>query len=214
MAMSSRNPAGIPGAVGGTAARGALPRPHPRPAVPGDDFLLAAAAAGDGAAWSALVDRYLGQITGHAWYMLGDPREAEDVAQEAFIRLVAKAADWQPGGAKLKTWLYRVVVNLCIDHKRKALPIPMEQLPDRGDGGAEATDRELDLKRSVRAALDALPPRQRAAVVLTYYQGFSNREAGELLGIGDEAVESLLARGRRALKARLKGVKQDLMGEI
>lgn len=212
--MSSRNPAGIPGAVGGgtAAARAALPRPSPRPADPGDDFLLAAAAAGDGAAWSALVDRYLGQITGHAWYMLGDPREAEDVAQEAFIRLVAKAADWQPGGAKLKTWLYRVVVNLCIDHKRKALPIPVEHLPERGDGGAEAADRELDLRRSVRAALDALPPRQRAAVVLTYYQGFSNREAGGLLGISDEAVESLLARGRRALAARLKGVKQELMG--
>ncbi len=212
--MSSRNPAGIPGAAGGStaAARAALPRPSPGPAEPGDDFLLAAAAAGDGAAWSALVDRYLGQITGHAWYMLGDPREAEDVAQEAFVRLVAKAADWQPGGAKLKTWLYRVVVNLCIDHKRKALPIPMERLPDGGDGGAEAADRELDLKRLVRAALDDLPPRQRAALVLTYYQGFSNREAGDLLGISDEAVESLLARGRRALAARLNSVKQDLMG--
>ncbi len=212
--MSSRKPAGIPGAADGrtAAARAALPRPSPGPAEPGDDFLLAAAAAGDGAAWSALVDRYLGQITGHAWYMLGDPREAEDVAQEAFVRLVAKAADWQPGGAKLKTWLYRVVVNLCIDHKRKALPIPVERLPDRGDGGAEAADRELDLKRSVRAALDDLPPRQRAALVLTYYQGFSNREAGDLLGISDEAVESLLARGRRALAARLNSVKQDLMG--
>ena len=200
-------------ATGAAAARRGLPRPRPRPAVPGDDFLLAAAAAGDAAAWSALVERYLGQITGHAWYMLGDAREAEDVAQEAFLRLVAKAPDWEPGGAKLKTWLYRVVVNLCIDHKRKLLPLPVEQLPDHGDGGAAAADRDLDVRRVVRTALDDLPPRQRAAVVLTYYQGFSNREAGDLLGISDEAVESLLARGRRALKARLGSVKQDLMGD-
>lgn len=180
---------------------------------PGDDYLIAAAAAGDRVAWSALVERYLGQITGHAWYMLGDPREAEDVAQEAFIRLVAKAPDWEPGGAKLKTWLYRVVVNLCIDRKRKHVPLPMETLPDSGDGGADDRDRGIDLKKSVRAALDDLPPRQRAAIVLTYYQGFSNRETADLLEIGEEAVESLLARGRRALRASLAEVKYDLIGD-
>lgn len=184
-----------------------------QPATAGDDFLIAAAAGGDGAAWSVLVDRYLGPVTGHAWYVLGDPREAEDVAQEAFLRLFAKAPDWEPGGAKLKTWLYRVVVNLCIDRKRKSLPVPVEELPDRPDGGAEGRDREIDVKRSVRLALDELPDRQRSALVLTYYQGFTNREAGEVLGISDEAVESLLARGRRALRALLAPVKQDLMGD-
>jgi RNA polymerase sigma-70 factor (ECF subfamily) len=194
------------------AARRSLP--DPQPAAPGDDYLIAAAAAGDKSAWTALVGRYLGQITGHAWYMLGDPREAEDVAQEAFIRLLAKAPDWEPGGAKLKTWLHRVVVNLCIDRKRKQLPLPVAELPEAGDGGAEAADRGLDLKRSVRAALDELSPRQRAAVVLTYYQGFSNREAAALLGISDEAVESLLARGRRALRASLKDLKRDLIGDV
>jgi RNA polymerase sigma-70 factor (ECF subfamily) len=88
-------------------------------------------------------------------------------------------------------------------------------LPDGGDGGAEAKDRDLDLdiKRAVRAALDDLPARQRAALVLTYYEGFSNREAGVFLGISDEAVESLLARGRRALKRGLGSVKEDLLGE-
>lgn len=187
--------------------------PEASSAAAGDDFLIAAAAGGDGAAWSALVDRYLGQITGHAWYMLGDPREAEDVAQEAFLRLFAKAPDWEPGGAKLKTWLYRVVVNLCIDRKRKVLPQPVAELPDKPDGGAEVRDRELDVKRSVRQALDELPDRQRSVLVLTYYEGFTNREAGAVLGISDEAVESLLARGRRSLKALLAPVKQDLMGE-
>ncbi len=213
--MSSLNQPGAAGAAvtGGGGARAAEPRVRPEPAIAGDDLLLAEAAGGDAAAWSALVDRYLGQITGHAWYMLGDPREAEDVAQEVFFRLIAKAPEWEPGGAKLKTWLYRVVVNLCIDHKRKALPLPVERLPDGGDGGAEARDRDLDIKRSVRAALDDLPPRQRAALVLTYYEGFSNREAGVFLGVSDEAVESLLARGRRALKRGLEGVKEDLLGE-
>jgi len=200
-------------AAGTAAARVVLAPPDADPTAAGDDFLIAAAAGGDGAAWTVLVDRYLGQITGHAWYMLGDPREAEDVAQEAFLRLFAKAPAWEPGGAQLKTWLYRVVVNLCIDRKRKVLPIPMAELPERPDGGAEARDRGIDIKRSVRAALDALPARQRSALVLTYYEGFTNREAGRLLGISAEAVESLLARGRRALKDALQSVHREMMGE-
>ncbi len=190
---------------------------QPQPADPGDDYLIAAAAAGDGAAWSALVERYLGPITGHAWYMLGDPREAEDIAQEAFIRLINKAPKWEPdGGARLKTWLYRVVVNLCIDRKRKHVALPVAELPELAgpiDSTAEERDRALDVKRAVRGALDALPARQRSAVVLSYYQGFTNREAGEILGISAEAVESLLARGRRGLRARLQDVKHDLIGE-
>ena len=149
--------------------------------------------------------------------MLGDPREAEDIAQEAFLRLVNKAPRWDPdGGAKLKTWLYRVVVNLCIDRKRKHLPVPLEELPelpDLAEGGPADRDRGLDIKYAVRAALDALPPRQRSAVVLNYYQGFTNREAGELLGVSAEAVESLLARARRALKSRLKDAKHELIGD-
>ena len=200
-------------AAGAAAARAGLSPPDADSAAAGDDFLIAAAAGGDGRAWSALVDRYLRQITGHAWYMLGDPREAEDVAQEAFLRLFAKAPAWEPDGAQLKTWLYRVVVNLCIDRKRKVLPVPMAELPERPDGGAEAQDRRIDIKRSVRAALDALPPRQRSALVLTYYEGFTNREAGKLLGVSAEAVESLLARGRRALKDVLRPVHHELMGE-
>lgn len=210
MAMNSPNPAGTGAAGVAGAAEQVLAGPR---AATGDDDLIARAAGGDHGAWAVLVDRYLRQITGHAWYMLGDARDAEDIAQEAFIRLIAKAPAWEPGGAKLQTWLYRVVVNLCIDRKRKAVPVPLEELPEHGDGGADATDRGLDLTRRVRAALDELPGRQRAALVLTYYQGFTNREAGELLGLSTEAVESLLARGRRALRARLGDVKDDLIGD-
>ncbi|MDX1483393.1 MAG: sigma-70 family RNA polymerase sigma factor [Alphaproteobacteria bacterium] len=212
--MNSRNRAGVTGAAGGAtgAADPSSPAAAKQPASASDDYLIALAAGGDGAAWSALVERYLAQITGHAWYMLGDPREAEDIAQEAFLRLFAKAPEWQPDGAKLKTWLYRVVVNLCIDRKRKAVPLPIENLPELPDGGAETADRSLDVQRAVRGALDDLPPRQRAALVLTYYQGCSNSEAGEILGISDEAVESLLARGRRALRRDLALLRRDLMG--
>lgn len=209
--MNSPSPAGTGAAGVAGAANGALAEPR---AALGDDDLIAAAARGDRRAWAALVDRYLGPITGHAWYMLGDAREAEDIAQEAFIRLIAKAPAWEPGGAKLQTWLYRVVVNLCIDRRRKAVPTPVEDLPERADGGAEAADRGLDIRRRVREALDELPARQRAALVLTYYQGLTNGEAGEVLGIGIEAVESLLARSRRALKARLADVKDDLIGDV
>ena len=208
------------GTAGGTARpvqTRSGPLSSPAKAVPGDDYLIAAAAAGDRAAWSALVERYLGRITGHAWYMLGDPREAEDVAQETFLRLLHKAPEWSPeGGAGLGTWLYRVAVNLCIDRKRKHAPHLVEQLPEFTgpvDGAVAEHDRTMDVQKAVREALSALPERQRAAVVLSYYEGFTNREAGEILGISTEAVESLLARGRRALKAQLGGIKNDLIGE-
>ena len=95
-------------------------------------------------------------------------------------------------------------------------PLPVEELPELPDlahGGPADRDRGLDIKYAVRAALDALPPRQRSAVVLNYYQGFTNREAGELLGVSAEAVESLLARARRALKSRLKDAKHELIGD-
>jgi RNA polymerase sigma-70 factor (ECF subfamily) len=179
----------------------------------GDDALIARAAGGDRDAWSTLVDRHLGAITGYAWYMLGDRAEAEDVAQETFLRFVRKIGGWQPGGAILKTWLYRVAINLCIDRRRKRVPVPLEEAPEMADTGAANPDEALDRKRQVRAALDHLPERQKKAIVLVYYQGNSNKEVAELLGLSVDAVESLLARARRSLKSRLADVRAELIGD-
>lgn len=182
-----------------------------------DDALATRAAAGDRSAWAALVDRYLGVVSGYAWYMLGDRAEAEDIAQETFLRLMAKLPDWEPaksnpGGATLKTWLYRVAINLCIDRSRKRVPEPMAELPDLPDAGAAQAEENFDRARAVRAALDRLPERQRAVMTLVYYQGFSNAEAAALLKVSVDAVESLLGRARRALRASLAPLRDDLLG--
>lgn len=178
-----------------------------------DNELVSRAATGDRAAWGTLVDRYLGPISGYAWYMLGDRGEAEDVAQETFVRLMGKVAAWDANGeASLKTWLYRVAINLCIDRRRKVVPLPMADLPEVPDAHAAGAEERFDRERALREALDRLPERQRAVLTMVYYQGFSNGEAAVALRISVEAVESLLARARRALKAMLMPVRDDLLG--
>jgi RNA polymerase sigma-70 factor (ECF subfamily) len=193
-----------PKGLSGTAAACAV-------AVPDND-LIARAGAGDRAAWAALVDRYLGAISGYAWYMLGDQGEAEDIAQETFIRLMGKAADWDADGtASLKTWLYRVAINLCIDRRRRVVPTPVDTLPETPTGGPAEVDGHYDRARWVARAVGRLPERQRAVLALVYYQGMSNGEAAEMLKLSVEAVESLLARARRALRATLEPLRDDLL---
>jgi RNA polymerase sigma factor (sigma-70 family) len=137
--------------------------------------------------------------------MLGDPREAEDVAQDAFLRIWKQAATWRPGQAKFDTWLHRVAMNLCYDRLRRRRELPTDAPPDRPDEGP-APDRGLLAAETgvrVNAALQALPERQREAIVLCHYQELGNIEAAEVMGVSVEALESLLGRGRRALRAAL-----------
>jgi len=183
----------------------------------GDDALIARVANGDQAAWTLLVHRHLAPLVSYAWYMLGDHGDAEDVAQETFVRLIAKTESWQPGGAKLGTWLHRVLINLCIDRRRARYRRPAQPLGDY-DGIAEAAsadgpERALDLARAVQIALARLPGKQRAALVLVHYRGFSNRETAEILETSVEAAESLLARARRGVREQLKPVANDLLGD-
>ncbi len=174
-----------------------------------DDELLALYAAGDRQAARALTDRLLPRVLGYAARCLGGDRaEAEDVAQEAMLRLWRMAPGWRTGEAKVSTWIYRVVTNLCIDRRRGAArrAVPMgEDLPDAADDapGAEARMIEAARVAALDAALGGLPDRQREAVVLRHIEGLSNPEIAEILGIGVEAVESLTARGKRALAAAL-----------
>ncbi|MFI4935100.1 MAG: RNA polymerase sigma factor, partial [Caulobacterales bacterium] len=137
--------------------------------------------------------------------MLGDAAEAEDVAQETFFKVWRYAARWRPGGAKFDTWLHRVALNLCYDRLRRRRETPTADPPERPDPGP-APDRGLeadDVGRRVRAALQGLPTRQREAIVLCHYQELGNIEAAGLMGVSVEALESLLSRGRRALRGAL-----------
>lgn len=179
-----------------------------------DDALIRRVASGDAAAWPALVDRHLSSIVGHAWYMLGERAEAEDVAQESFVRLMAKSGTWEPGGPKLRTWLYRVATNLCIDRQRARRTVSLDGMADAENRLVDdrSPDGDIDRRHMVRLALEALPEKQRQAMILIYYQGFSNREAAELMDASVEAVESLLSRARRTLRRDLEADRNDLLG--
>ena len=170
-----------------------------------DTDLVARVGRGDRAAAQALMARHLPAMLALARRMLSGQTEAEDCVQDAFLKVWTHAARWQPGKAKFETWLYRVTLNQCYDRLRKRPSEPLEAAADVPDGG-DAPDHGLEtaaLESEVSAALAGLPERQRAAILLCHYQERGNIEAAEILGISVEALESLLARGRRALRAKL-----------
>jgi RNA polymerase sigma factor (sigma-70 family) len=171
-----------------------------------DEALIARIARGEPGAADAFVAAKLGRILSLARRMLGDPVEAEDVAQEVFLRVWRHAASWRPGAARFDTWMHRVALNLCYDRLRRRREQPYADPPDTPDPGP-GPDRGLeasDARRAVAAAMAKLPHRQREAIVLCHYQELGNIEASELMGISVEALESLLARARRNLRATLK----------
>ena len=174
-----------------------------------DDQLLARVAVGDPAATRAMVARKLPRLLSLAGRLLGDVAEAEDVAQEAFLRIWKQASRWRPGEARFDTWLHRVALNLCYDRLRRRRELAFADPPDRADDGP-GPDRGLqaaDTGRRVGAALQSLPDRQREAIVLCHYQELGNIEAAAAMGVSVEALESLLGRGRRALRAALGDMK-------
>lgn len=170
-----------------------------------DDALLARIARGDVAATQLLVRAKLPRVLGLATRLIRDRAEAEDIAQEAFIRVWKQAGRWQPGGAKFDTWLHTVTLNLCRDRLRKRIDLPATTLPERADPAPDAERRmiEADRECSVAEAIHALPERQREAIVLAHYQGLSNPDVAAALSTSVEAVESLLARARRTLRRTL-----------
>jgi RNA polymerase sigma factor (sigma-70 family) len=172
-----------------------------------DAELVARVGEQDQAAVRTLVARKLPRLLALATRMLGDRMEAEDVAQEAFVRIWKQAPRWKEGEARFDTWIHRVALNLCYDRLRGRRDDPVADLPDEADPRA-LPDQQLEARvrdERVREALAALPARQREALVLNYYQELSNIEAAALMGITVDALESLLARARRNLRAQLAG---------
>lgn len=173
-----------------------------------DAELVRRVAAGEPDAMRMMVASKLPRLLALANRMLADRAEAEDVAQETFLRIWKHAGTWRQGAAKFDTWAHRVALNLCYDRLRKRRDVPTETVPEQidpgplPDAGLLAEDAE---GQRVEQALQRLAPRQREAIILVYYQEMSNREAAQVLNISVDALESLLARGKRALHTILLG---------
>ena len=201
--------------------RGGMPEPGlrtapaaaPEPAPAEEVRWLAEVAAGNAAVFRQVVARHLPHLLATARRILRDGAEAEDIAQEAMVRLWRTAGTLELGPGGLKPWLRRVVSNLCIDRLRAGRRLSVvEEVPEQIEPASQLRSLdERELTTRVGAAVKALPERQRLALTLFHYEGLSQFEVGSMLGISDEAVESLLARARRALKAALKNDWQQLL---
>ena len=176
-----------------------------------DADLVSRVGRGDRAAAAELMTRHAPRMLALARRMLSDPAEADDAVQDAFIQLWTHAARWEPGRAKFGTWLYRVTLNKCYDRLRRRPTARLEEAAEIVDPapGPDVALQNAAVSAQIEAALAALPERQRAAIQLCHYQGCGNIEAAEILAISVEALESLLARGRRALRARLEHLRDE-----
>lgn len=170
---------------------------------------------GDHGAFAMLARRHANMYFAAAYRMSGDSHEAEDVVQEAFLKLWSKPAAFDVSkGVKFTTWFYRVVTNLAIDRRRKYGRIKVsDDIPDMPDQSMRADEslQEAQERGALEAAIQALPDRQRAALNLCFYEGLSNKEAALAMGVGIKALESLLMRAKTALKEHF--VREGLIRE-
>ncbi|MGD8999481.1 MAG: sigma-70 family RNA polymerase sigma factor [Granulosicoccaceae bacterium] len=189
----------------------------PAPAGPRDAWsdsddlgLMTALGQGDKQAFTEFARRHMPGMLGFARRYLASS-EAEDVVQEAFTRVWLKAGQWQERGVSPRSWLIRIVYNLCMDTLRRRHDEDEQALAGLADTAAgPAQQHEQDVVHAqLMQALRALPERQRSALTLTVYHALSNRETADVLGISIDALESLLSRGRRHLKDILQQNKVD-----
>lgn len=181
-----------------------------------DDALMRRAGRGESAAFAVLVARHLPRATGLATRITGSRSDAEEIVQEAFLRTWLKAPEWEsqasvPGGARFTTWFTRVLVNLCIDRRRRPQPGPLEAAAEVASTAPEGPDvvARNETTARVLGALATLPDRQRAALTLCHWDERSNIEAAEILEISVGALESLLVRARRTLRVALADLAPD-----
>jgi RNA polymerase sigma-70 factor (ECF subfamily) len=169
-----------------------------------DAFLLQAVGRGDLTSFSRIVERHQTWAWRIAYRFTGDRLDASDIVQEAFLRLLDVSARYRPT-AGFRTYFYRIISRLCLDHAKKKRPLLVETLPETPDPTFDITETMMRKEKNmaVRAALDALPPNQRLAVVLRYYENLGYAEIASALSTTAKAVERLLARGRKHLKGTL-----------
>ena len=169
-----------------------------------DEQLMQSVAGGDLDAFNELVLRYQSLAWKTAYRFLGDSMEAEDIAQEAFLRILDAAPRYRPT-ATFRTYFYRILAHLCIDRTRKRQLAIMDNVPEMADPSPGPTESLMEKERcaQVRTALDTLPPNQKAAMILRHYEDLSYSEIAQILDITPKAVEGLISRAGASLQARL-----------
>ena len=182
-----------------------------------DEQLMIRIGDGDRTAYKMLVERHIRAFLSFAARVVGDRVEAEDIMQEAFVRVWKNAAKWDQGRkTRFTTWFYRIVMNLCIDVKRKHRPvIELEEAFEVKSDDPKPDERLSDKQMAVEiaGALEQLPERQRIAMTLCYLQGLGNMDAAEIMDISTGAIESLLVRGRKRMAELLKEQRQEFLKE-
>jgi len=166
-----------------------------------DEQLMQRVAKGDHRAFSVLVDRHMRRVVSVAQNITRTRADADDIAQETFLRVWERPRLYDVSQARFTTWLHRVTVNLCIDRQRVRTPDPLDDVPEQPLDAASLVDLLYAAERrsAVSAALRELSVQQRTAIALFHMQGFSQREAAAIMELSEGAFESLLQRGRRAL---------------
>ena len=175
-----------------------------------DEDLMLAVRRGDLDAFDQIVLRHQTEAWRVAYRFTGDAADAEDLAQEAFLRILDAAPRYKPT-ATFRTYLFRILNRLCIDHVRRKRPTVTDSLPQPADNAPSAIRRLSDRERdaAIQVAMDSLPPGQRMAVVLRYFEGLSGEEIAEAMDTSVKAVEGLLARARERLESLLAGLMED-----
>lgn len=189
-----------------------------------DTELMMRVKAGDQSAFKAIVERYQRRVINVGYRFLGNQEDAEDVAQETFLRLYLSARSYKPK-AELFTYLYTIVTHLALNRLRKKKRLRWFSLDQLGRNGEAGIDQEVpadpadqpdqSLERAereaiVRRALDTLPAAQKTTVILSRYEGLSYKQIAEVMDISVSAVESKLHRAKQTLRKKLSAYSEDL----
>jgi len=179
-----------------------------------DEELLERMREDDADAYRVLVERHMDRAYAVALRVVRNQADAEDVAQDVLVKTWTNRQAWQAGRARFSTWLYRVIINRCIDLKRAPSGETLEDVPEPMDESddAVATIHRQEMSLMIETALGHLPTQQRVAVVLSYYEDRTNSEVAEIMGTSIDAVESLLKRGRQRLRELLRRPGREMGG--
>jgi RNA polymerase sigma-70 factor (ECF subfamily) len=168
--------------------------------------LIKQSVAGDESAYRLLLEKHLPSLSNYVMRMMANTAEADDIIQETFIRLWTRGNKFNPETAKLTTWLHNIAHNLCIDHFRKSSRLVNNSIeqPIAVAPGPEEDLAQQGLAKNIQQAMMSLPERQRSAIIMCHYQGLSNKDAAVVLNVSVDALESLMARGRKKLRTLLE----------